>query len=123
MFVNRTVLLADDQSVIRHQLQEMLHHSGMTVVAESSNTDDALEKFDRLRPNVVVIDVTLPGTLDALVVIQRMTRMDPQSTIFATAMASQNRIVMEALTMGAVDFFLKPFQPTSIRTTLQRNVG
>ena len=123
MFVNRTALVADDQTVVRHELEQLLHHSGMTVVGHSSNTDDAVEKFDRLRPEVVVIDVTRPGTLDALVAIQRMSRMEPQTTIFATAMASQSQIVMEALSMGAVDFFLKPFQHTSIRTTLQRNIG
>ena len=123
MFLNRTALVADDQPVLRQELEDMLHHAGMTIVGEASNTDDVLERFDRLRPDVVVIDVTLPGTLDALVAIQRMTRMEPQTTVFATAMASQNRVVMEALTMGAVDFFLKPFQRSTIHSTLQRNVG
>jgi two-component system chemotaxis response regulator CheY len=122
MFINRSVLLADDQSTVRADLHEILRRTGCTVVAETGNTDDTLDRFDRLRPDIVIIDVTLPGTYDALVTIQRMARMSPASAIFATGMASQSAVVMEALSMGAVDFFLKPFQQGTIRLSLQRNL-
>jgi two-component system, chemotaxis family, chemotaxis protein CheY len=122
MFFNRTVLLADDQSPERTTMHEMFRRCGFTIVGESGNTDDTLDKFDRLRPDVVVIDVTLPGTWDALVVIQRMRRLQPDTAIFATGMASQNTIIMEAMTMGAMDFFLKPLQQASVQACLQRNL-
>jgi two-component system chemotaxis response regulator CheY len=122
MFFNRTVLLADDQGTERTLLHEMMRKSGFSIVAESGNTDDTLDKFDRLRPDVVVIDVTLPGTWDALVVIQRMRRLQPDTAIFATGMASQNTIIMEAMSMGAMDFFLKPLQQASVQACLQRNL-
>jgi two-component system chemotaxis response regulator CheY len=122
MFINRSVLLADDQSTVRADLHEILRRTGCTIVAESANTDDTLEKFDRLRPDIVIIDVTIPGTYDPMVTIQRMARLSPSAAIFATGMASQSSVVMEALSMGAVDFFLKPFQQATIRSCLQRNL-
>jgi len=123
LYINRRVLIADDQSTPRQELREYLRHTGCTIVGECRNTDDLLIKFETLQPDVVFIDVTLIGTLDALVVIQRMRRIDPSLTIFATASASQGSILMEAMTMGAIDFILKPFQAHSVRSCLERNLG
>lgn len=121
--VTRTVLIADDQSTPRDELREILRRAGYTVVADSRSTDDTLEKFERYQPDAVIIDVALPGTLDALVAIQRMHRANLSVAIFVTGTASQNNILMESLSMGALDFFLKPFQQGSVKLCLQRNLG
>jgi two-component system chemotaxis response regulator CheY len=123
LYINRRVLIADDQSTPRQQLREYLRHTGCAIVGECRSTDDLLIKFETLQPDVVFIDVTLIGTMDALVVIQRLRRMEPSLTIFATASASQSSILMEAMTMGAADFILKPFQQHSVRSCLERNLG
>ncbi len=122
MFFNRTVLLADDQSACREQLREILRSLGCMIVAESRNTDDTLAKYEKFEPDLVIIDVTLLGSLDALVAIRQMWRANPQTTLLATGTASQNTIVMEALTMGASDFVLKPFNQRSVRACLERNL-
>ena len=123
MLYHRQVLIAEDQSTARGQLQEIFRHTGCTILGECRNTDDMLEKFERLQPDLIVVDVTLPGTHDALVAIKRMKRVNPDVAIFATGMTSQDNILMEALTMGAMDFFTKPFQARSIHNCLQRNIG
>ena len=119
MYFNRTVLLADDQSACREELRECLRHLGLMVVGEASNTDDALAKFEKLEPDVVIMDVTLLGSLDALVAIKQMWRANPLISIFATGTPSQSAIVMEALSMGAVDFILKPFNFRALRGVLE----
>ena len=123
MFIDRTVLIADDQSTSREQLRDVLRCSGYLVLGECRSSDDALDKFERLMPDVVIIDVTLPGTRDALVTIQHMFRTRPNVSIFAIGSASQGPVMMEALSMGAVDFFLKPFQHRTVHSCLQRNLG
>lgn len=123
MSYSRTVLLVDDHSAPRQELQEILRKSGYAVVGESRSTDDALEKLERLRPDAVIIDITLPGTIDPLVAIRQMTRSAPETTILVTGTASQGPVLMEALTMGAVDFFMKPYQLRTIQNCLQRNMG
>ena len=122
MYINHRVLIADDHSPARAQLHEFLRSTGCTVVGDTRNTDDTLMKFETLRPDVVIIDATLFGTVDALIAIKRMKQAEPSVTIFATASASQNYVVMEAMTMGATDFLLKPFQAHSVRSCLERNL-
>ena len=121
--VTQTVLIADDQSTPRDQLRDILRRSGYSVVADSHTTDDTLEKFERYLPDAVIIDVALPGTLDALVAVQRMHRTNLAAAIFVTGTASQNNVLMEALSMGALDFLLKPFHEGSLKLCLQRNMG
>ena len=122
LYINRQVLIADDQSTPRQQLREYLRNTGCAIVGECRSTDDLMMKFETLKPDVIFIDVTLMGTMDALVVIQRMRRMDPAVIIFATASASQSGVLMEAMTMGAADFILKPFQAHTVRSCLERNL-
>ena len=123
LYINRQVLIADDQSPPRQELREFLRHTGCAVVAECRSTDDVLMKFESLRPDVVIIDVTLLGTIDALVAIKRMKQADPSCSIFATAPTSQQGLLMEAMTMGAMDFMLKPFRQHSVHACLERNLG
>jgi two-component system chemotaxis response regulator CheY len=121
-YINRNVLIADDQSPPRHQLRELLRHTDCNIVAETRSTDDTLMKFESLQPDVVIIDVTLLGTVDALVAIKRMYQSNPSVMIFATASASQQALLMEAMTMGAVDFLLKPFKAHTVHAALERNL-
>lgn len=121
-YINRNVLIADDQSPHRHQLREILRHTDCSIVAETRNTDDTLMKFESLQPDLVIIDITLLGTIDALVAIKRMYQSNPATAIFATASASQQGILMEAMSMGAIDFFLKPFKAHTVHAALERNL-
>ncbi len=123
MFIHQTVLVADDQSSTREQLRDLLRATQCAVAGEAHSTDDTLFKFEQLRPNVVIIDVTLLGTLDALVAIQRMRRMDSDVAIFSTGTASQSGIIMESLSMGATDFFFKPYRQKAVRDCFERNIG
>jgi two-component system, chemotaxis family, chemotaxis protein CheY len=123
MLINRTLLIGDDSSTQRMELHEILRHQGMSLVGQASNTDELLMKFEELLPDVVVLDVTLLGSTDALVAIRTMRRRHPPVAIFATGSPSQQSVIMEALSMGAVDFFLKPFRSASIKTSLQQSLG
>jgi len=123
MFVMRTILLVDDHSASREELNGIFRHAGYMVVGEARNTDDALEKLQRLQPDAVVMDISLPGHTEPLMAIRQMRRLAPSVVILATGSASQGPILMEALTMGAADFLMKPFQQRAVQTCLQQNVG
>ncbi len=122
LFLNRTVVLADDQSPVRQQLGEILRRQHCLVVAEASNTDDLIERCDRLRPDAVLMDVTLPGSYGSLVAIQRLRRLVPHLVVLTMGSASQNAMMMESLTMGASDFLIKPLHARSVEQCLQRNL-
>lgn len=122
-FIKRTVLVAEDDPTARQQLLEILRHGGYSVVGQSSTTDDLLDKCDQLDPDVVIMDVTLFGTCSPLMAIQRLKRARFATTILAAGSTSQNGVMMEALSVGAADFLLKPFQDRAVRTCLEQNVA
>lgn len=122
MHSGRSVLLCDDQASCREALRELLYPTGLQVVGEASNTDDALDRFERLMPDLVIMDVSLLGTWDSMVAIRRMVRYHSLTTVLVTGMASQTEQLMEALTMGAADFFFKPFHARSFKDCLERNL-
>jgi len=123
MFVMRTILLVDDHSASREQLNQIFRHAGYMVVGEARTTEEAIDKLQRLQPDAVVMDISLPGQAEPLMTIKQMRRMAPSVVILATGSASQGPVLMEALTMGAADFLMKPFQQRAVQNCLQQNVG
>ncbi len=123
MILNRSILVVDDQTSMRAQMVEILRQSRYSVAGQTNNTDDALLKVEMLCPEAVIMDVSLPGYLDALIAMKRIRAQHPDVTIFATGSASQAPLLMESLTMGAVDFFMRPYQRRTVQNSLQRNLG
>jgi two-component system, chemotaxis family, chemotaxis protein CheY len=123
MFVMPTILLVDDHSSSRQELHEIFRGAGYMVVGEARTTDDALDQLVRLQPDAVIMDVSLPGQTDPLMTIKQMRRLNPAAVILATGSASQGPVLMEALTMGAADFLMKPFQQRAVQDCLQQHVG
>ena len=122
MYLQCSVLLVDDHSPSREMLKEVLQSRGAQVVGEARTTDDALDKFEALQPDTVIIDICLPGSWDPLVAIRQMKRIDPTCVVLVTGTPSQNLTLMEALTMGAADFFMKPYHTRTVELCLQKNV-
>lgn len=122
LWFTRSALICDDQSHIRGELKEVLRLVGYTQVTEASNTDDALARWEKFEPDLGIVDVTLLGSLDALVTVRLMCQKRPQAKVLVTGTASQNALVMEALTMGAADFILKPLNPRAVRACLEHNL-
>ncbi len=78
------VLLADDHSIVRAGLRRLIEESGdMAVVAEAANGRDALRAVENARPDVAVIDLSMPG-LDGLEVISRLHADDPSLPLPST---------------------------------------
>ena len=120
---SRSILIVDDQAAARLQLQEILRQARYSIAGHANNTDDALLKVEMLLPEALIMAVSLPGYLDSLVAMKRIRRLHPEVTIFATGSASQAPLLMEALTMGAEEFFMRPYQKRTIHNALQRCLG
>src|SRR5262245_19077386 len=101
MYVMRTILLVDDHSASHEELHEIFRYAGYMVIGEARTTEEALDKLQRLQPDAVVMDISLPGQTEPLMTIKQMRRMAPAVIILATGSASQGPVLMEALTMGA----------------------
>src|ERR1700704_2585211 len=113
----RTVLV-DDEQLARDELGYLLGRvGGVEVIGQAGNGVEALTTIDWLQPDVVFLDVQMPG-LTGFEVARRM--LDQQASshiIFATA---YDQHAIEAFEVNAVDYLLKPVDPSRLQLAVQR---
>ena len=107
---NKTILIIDDEEPIRELLKLTLQSAGFDSILEASNGEDGLALATRYMPDLILLDLMLPG-MDGLSVCRRLksspdTRMIP--IIMLTAKSDESDIVV-GLEMGANDYITKPF--------------
>ena len=113
----RTIVV-DDEQLARDELGYLLGRlEGVEVIAQAGNGVEALETIDRLQPDVVFLDVQMPG-LTGFEVARRMLDEGPGSQIIFVTAYDQHAI--EAFEVNAVDYLLKPVDPTRLEMALRR---
>ena len=111
------VVLADDEPVAREVLVELLRaEPGMELVAVCSDGVEALSAVRSLGPDVVFLDVQMPG-MDGLTVLTELSEDDRPAVVLATAHAEY---AVRAFDEQAVDYLLKPFDDVRFRQALER---
>jgi two-component system, response regulator PdtaR len=108
--VNQTpfrVVIAEDEALIRLDLKEMLEEDGYAVVGEASDGEAAVKLTESLRPDLVIMDIKMPG-LDGISAAERITAEHLAAVVILTAF-SQRDLVLRARDAGAMAFLVKPF--------------
>ena len=100
------ILLADDHQIVRQGLRELLDKAGHTVVGEASDGREALRLVKLLRPDIAVVDLSMP-LLNGLDVSQEIRRWDPRVHTVLLTMHADRRYVVHALKAGAGAYVLK----------------
>lgn len=113
------VLVADDTAFMRMTLRNVLERNGYEVVAEAATGAEAVEQYQSLRPDLVTMDITMPE-MDGITAIREIMKIDPQATIIVCSALGQKAMVIEALTAGAKDYLVKPFQPERVLEALEK---
>lgn len=112
-----TVVLVDDSSSVRAVLRRLLAKAvDIQVIGEAADGETAVDMVERLRPDVLVLDIVMPA-LDGFGVLSRLRRSRPVPTILLTSRAdrSEVRAAFQALGSGAVELLPKPEDPDSWR--------
>lgn len=101
------VLIVDDEKLARDRLRELLNDiGGYTVVGEAMNGTEAVEKSSELNPDVLLMDIRMPG-MDGLEAAMHLMGMEnPPAVIFTTA---YDEHALTAFELHAIDYLLKPF--------------
>jgi AmiR/NasT family two-component response regulator len=117
----RRVLLAEDEAIIRLDLREMLEEEGYEVVAEAGDGQSAVRLADELRPDVVVMDIKMPG-LDGLSAAERISSGRIAPVLVLTAFG-QRELVDRAARSGAMGYLVKPFQKGDVVPAIELAVA
>lgn len=115
------VLVVDDAQFMRMRLTKVLEEAGHEVV-EAGNGLEAVEMYKRHRPDLVLMDITMPE-MDGLDALRTIRAEDPNARVVMCTALGQKSVVIEALKAGARDFIVKPFQPEKIREVVEKQVG
>jgi len=112
------VLIADDEPLARERLRVLLcAHGDVSVVAESADGRATLEACERERPDVVLLDIAMPG-VDGLGVARHLARFEPRpAVVFCTAYDSHALSAFEA---AAIDYLMKPVRGERLAAALER---
>ena len=113
------VMIVDDLAFIKIVLRDILEKSGFRVVGEASNGDEAIRVYLDKRPDVVLMDITMPG-MDGLTALKKIRELDPKARIIICSALGQQRLIVQAIQLGAKDFIVKPFQPQRIVSALKK---
>ena len=119
------ILIADDNDVVRRALRGLLRHDeSLVVVGEAASGHSALESIKALQPDVVCLDVLMPG-LDGLSILRTIREEHPAIRVVMITGQSTAEVVTQARELGAHGFVVKPFNAatvlTAIRTAIQRD--
>jgi two-component system LytT family response regulator len=113
------IVIVDDEILARERLRLLLGRNGaVEIIGECSNGIEALEVVARDHPDIVFLDVQMPG-LSGFEVVERLSSNDRPEIIFVTA---HDRFAVEAFAMQAIDYLLKPFDEHRLQQALTRAV-
>jgi response regulator NasT len=107
-----TVLLAEDEALIRLDLKEMLEEEGYEVVGEAGDGEAAVRLARERGPGLVILDIKMPG-MDGLTAAEQITDEGLAPVIVLTAF-SQRELVERAARAGAMAYLVKPFQKSDV---------
>lgn len=111
------VLLVDDEALIRMGMRAMLQDLGYRVVGEAADGEEAVEKVAALDPDVVIMDIKMPG-MDGLEATRRIMAEHPVPIIVLTAY-NQRSLVEEAADAGVLAYLMKPVRESDIGPAIE----
>ncbi len=115
-----SILLVDDHALMREGLRQLLQlEEDMQVVAEALNGLDALQKVRKLRPDVVLMDISMP-TVDGIAVTRQITHEYPSVAVIMLTMYRQQQQVLQAMRNGARGYLLKSASSQEVAQAIRK---
>lgn len=118
----KRILITDDALFMRVTLRNILTNAGYEIVGEAANGREAVSTYAATRPDAVTMDVTMPE-MDGIAAVKEIKKLDPQARIIMCTALGQKHLVLEAVSAGARDYVVKPFQPERVLEALGKLVA
>lgn len=113
-----TVLVVDDAIFMRTTIKRMLEEHQFDIIGEAANGQEAVEMYRKLLPDVVTMDITMPG-MTGIEAVKAIIAEYPDAKIVMVTALGQQKLIVDALESGAKDFITKPFNPEQMVQVLQ----
>lgn len=118
----KNILIVDDAAFMRMMIKDILTKNGYNVAGEAENGAKAMEKYNELKPDLVLMDITMPE-VDGIQALKNVKASDPNAKIIMCSAMGQQAMVIEAIQSGAKDFIVKPFQADRVLEAVKKVIG
>ncbi|MDP9403866.1 MAG: response regulator [Actinomycetota bacterium] len=115
------VFIAEDETIIRLDLKEILEEEGYEVVGETGRGDEVVELVKTTHPDLAILDIRMPG-MDGLAAAREITSERRAAVLILTAF-SQRNLIEEARDAGALAYLVKPFQTNELIPAIEVALG
>ena len=114
--------MVDDAMFMRMMLKDILSKNGYEVCGEAANGKEAIDKYIELRPDLVLLDITMPE-MDGIQALKKIKEVDAGAKVIMCSAMGQQAMVIESIQAGAKDFIVKPFQADRVLEAVKKAVN
>ena len=119
--MSKSVVIAEDEAIIRLDLREMLEEEGYVVVGETGRGDEAVQLVQEHSPDLCIFDIKMPG-MDGLAAAREVSVGRKAAVVILTAF-SQRHLIEEARDAGVLSYLVKPFQREELVSAIEVALG
>ena len=117
--MTKKIMVVDDSRIVQLNLQKILSDTEYEVVACCQNGEDALAMYDKVQPDLVTMDILMPG-MDGLEAARQLLKEHPEAKVLIVSSLAYDDTVNEASDIGACGFVYKPFDKQQILQAPQK---
>lgn len=113
------ILVVDDAAFVRYTMKGILEKNGHTVVADTDSGSLALQLYEKHKPDIVLLDITMPG-MNGIEILTKLRAMDSKAKVIMCSSMGQPAMLAETIERGALDFVIKPFKEEQVITAIEK---
>ena len=114
----KRIMVVDDSRVVRAEMEKMLEGSDMEICEFCRSGEEALEKFEKAKPDLVTMDIVMPG-MDGMETCEKLRQRYPEANVFMVSSMAYDDMIDRAVELGAEGFLFKPFTKDALLEGLQ----
>ena len=118
--LRRPILVVDDARFMRQVLIDIIKTNGLSrAIVEADNGVDAVKKFQKYRPDLITMDVTMPGA-DGIQALRAILKINPRAKVIMITSVEEKHTVQDAMRIGARDYIVKPFDRSNVPMVINK---
>jgi two-component system chemotaxis response regulator CheY len=117
--MGKKILIVDDAAFMRLMLKDIIVNNGFEIAGEAENGIEAGAMYKRLKPDLVLMDITMPD-MNGIESVQDIIKYDPLARIVMVSAMGQQAMVIQSIKCGAMDFVVKPFHADRVVEAIKK---